>query len=333
MEGKPSPLELAEKTRLQRAAKVEATSSRSGAGVAPALPGRRASENIMPFFKRLRITLEMIKFEHTVFALPFALLSAILASGGWPEAPKLFWIVMAMVGARSAAMAFNRIVDQQIDAENPRTKMRALPAGQLTVSFAVLFTVASAALFLGAAWKLNPLCFTLSVPVLAILFFYSYTKRFTSYSHLVLGFCLGMAPLGTWIAVRGDVRLTPVLLCLIVMLWTAGFDIIYACQDVEFDRQRDLFSLPKRLGVRMALNVSSAMHVLTLLLLVALFVLEGLGWVTLGGIVLVAALLWYEHSLVRPDDLSKVNASFFTVNGCISLLLLVAVGLDKLTSL
>ena len=287
----------------------------------------------MSFFRRLRITLEMIKFEHTVFALPFALLSAILASGGWPEAPKLFWIVMAMVGARSAAMAFNRIVDQQIDAENPRTKMRALPAGELTASFAVLFTVASAALFVGAAWKLNPLCFTLSVPVLAILFFYSYTKRFTSYSHLVLGFCLGMAPLGTWIAVRGDVRLTPVLLCLIVMLWTAGFDIIYACQDVEFDRQRDLFSLPKRLGVRMALNVSSAMHVLTLLLLVALFVLEGLGWVTLGGIVLVAALLWYEHSLVRPDDLSKVNASFFTVNGCISLLLLVAVGLDKLTSL
>jgi 4-hydroxybenzoate polyprenyltransferase len=287
----------------------------------------------MSFFKRLRITLEMIKFEHTVFALPFALLSAILASDGWPEAPKLFWIVMAMVGARSAAMAFNRIVDRQIDGENPRTKMRALPAGELTQSFATLFTLASAALFVGAAWKLNPLCFRLAVPVLLIFFFYSYTKRFTSYSHLVLGFCLGMAPLGTWIAVRGDVRLTPVLLCLIVMLWTAGFDIIYACQDVEFDRQRKLFSLPKRLGVRVALNVSTGMHVLMLLLLIALFVLEGLGWVTLGGIVLVAALLWYEHSLVRPDDLSKVNASFFTVNGCISVLLLVAVGLDKLTPL
>jgi 4-hydroxybenzoate polyprenyltransferase len=275
----------------------------------------------------------MIKFEHTVFALPFALLSAILASGGWPETPKLFWIVMAMVGARSAAMAFNRIADQEIDAENPRTKMRALPAGELTVSFTVLFTVASAALFLGAAWKLTPLCFTLSVPVLAILFFYSYTKRFTSYSHLVLGFCLGMAPLGSWIAVRGDVRLTPVLLCAIVMLWTAGFDIIYACQDVEFDRAKQLFSLPNRLGVRTALNVSSAMHVLMLLLLVALFILERLGWVSLGGIALVAALLWYEHSLVRPEDLSKVNASFFTVNGCISILLLLAVGLDKLTSL
>src|SRR6185295_6077693 len=143
-----------------------------------------------------------------------------------------------------AAMAFNRIVDRQIDAENPRTKMRALPTGELTASFAVLFTLASAALFLGAAWKLNSLCFKLSVPVLLILFFYSYTKRFTSYSHLVLGFCLGMAPLGAWIAVRGDVRLTPVLLCAIVMLWTAGFDIIYACQDVEFDRAKQLFSLP-----------------------------------------------------------------------------------------
>jgi 4-hydroxybenzoate polyprenyltransferase len=285
----------------------------------------------MPFLKRLRITLEMIKFEHTVFALPFALLSAILAAGGWPEAPKLFWILMAMVGARSAAMTFNRLADQQIDAENPRTKMRALPAGELTASFAVLFTVASAVLFVGAAWKLNPLCFKLSVPVLSILFFYSYTKRFTSYSHLVLGLCLGMAPLGSWIAVRGDVRLTPVLLCAIVMLWTAGFDIIYASQDVEFDRQKQLFSLPKRLGLRTALNVSSAMHVLMLLLLVALLTLERLGWVSFAGTVLVAALLWYEHSLVRPEDLSKVNASFFTVNGCISILLLLAVGLDKLT--
>ena len=275
----------------------------------------------------------MIKFEHTVFALPFALLSTILAAGGWPEAPKLFWIVMAMVGARSAAMAFNRIVDRYIDAENPRTRMRALPTGELTASFAVLFTAVSAALFVGAAWKLNALCLKLSIPVLLILFFYSYTKRFTSYSHLVLGFCLGMAPLGAWIAVRGDVRLTPVLLCAMVMLWTAGFDIIYACQDVEFDQRKDLFSLPKRLGVRTALHVSSVMHVLTLLLLMALFIVEGLGWVSLGGIALVAALLWYEHSLVRPEDLSRVNASFFTVNGCISILLLVAVGLDKLTSL
>lgn len=286
----------------------------------------------MRFFQPLKTTLEMIKFEHTVFALPFALLSALLASGGWPDAPTLFWIVIAMVGARSAAMTFNRLADRQIDAENPRTKMRALPTGEITVSFAVLFTAATAALFVGAAWKLNSLCFKLSLPVLAILFFYSYTKRFTSYSHLVLGFCLGMAPLGAWIAVRGDVALTPVLLCLIVMLWTAGFDIIYACQDVKFDERKPLFSLPKRLGVRGALRVSSGAHVVMLLLLLVLFVREGLGWVSLAGVLLVAALLWYEHSLVRPDDLSRVNASFFTVNGCISVLLLLAVGLDKLTS-
>jgi 4-hydroxybenzoate polyprenyltransferase len=245
----------------------------------------------MPFFKRLRITLEMIKFEHTVFALPFALLSAILAAGGWPEAPKLFWIVIAMVGARSAAMAFNRLADQKIDAENPRTKMRALPAGELTASFAVLFTVASAGLFVGAAWKLNALCFKLSVPVLAILFFYSCTKRFSSYSHLVLGFCLGMAPLGSWIAVRGDVRLTPVLLCAIVMLWTAGFDIIYACQDAEFDRRRGLHSLPAHVGVARSLRIAAACHGGTVLMLFALpWVYPWLGLVYISGIAAVALL-------------------------------------------
>ena len=274
----------------------------------------------MPFFNRLRITLKMIKFEHTVFALPFALLSAILAAGGWPEGPQLFWIVMAMVGARSAAMAFNRIVDRQIDAQNSRTKMRALPAGEITASFAVLFTAASAALFVGAAWKLNPLCFKLSVPVLVILFFYSYTKRFTSYSHLVLGFCLGMAPLGSWIAVRGDVRLTPVLLCSIVMLWTAGFDIIYACQDVEFDHALGLHSIPRRYGIRAALYASAALHVVMLALLIVVARMEHLGWIAVAGLAVVAALLAYEHALVKPSNLSRVNAAFFTVNGFISIL-------------
>jgi 4-hydroxybenzoate polyprenyltransferase len=284
----------------------------------------------MSFVQSLRITLEMIKFEHTVFALPFALLSAVLAAGGWPQRSKLFWIVVAMVGARSAAMAFNRIADWHIDAENPRTRMRALPAGLLSQTFVVLFTVAASLVFVFAAAQLNRLCLWLSVPVLLILFAYSYTKRFTNYSHLILGFCLGMAPLGAWIAIRGDVRSTPLLLCLIVMLWTAGFDIIYACQDVDFDRQKHLFSLPKRLGVRAALRLSSLLHVLMLGLLLALFFLEGLGWISLAGIGLVACLLWYEHSLVHPGDLSKVNAAFFTVNGYISILLLVAVGLDKL---
>jgi 4-hydroxybenzoate polyprenyltransferase len=285
----------------------------------------------MAFLKNLRVTLEMIKFEHTVFALPFALLSAILASRGWPERSKLLWIVLAMVGARSAAMAFNRIVDWSIDSENPRTRMRALPAGQLSRTFALLFTAGSSALFILAASQLNPLCLWLSFPVLSILLFYSYTKRFTNYSHLVLGFCLGMAPLGAWIAIRGDIQITPLLLCLIVALWTAGFDIIYACQDLEFDRHRNLFSLPKRYGVRTALRISSALHAFMLLLLIGLFFVEGLGWISLLGIAFVAGLLWYEHSLVHPHDLSKVNAAFFTVNGYISLLLLLAVGLDKLT--
>jgi 4-hydroxybenzoate polyprenyltransferase len=285
----------------------------------------------MRFVRNLKTTLEMIKFEHTVFALPFALLSTILASGGWPERAKLLWIVVAMVSARSAAMAFNRIADRQIDGENPRTQARPLPAGQLSLTFTVLFTFGAALVFVLAASQLNRLCLWLSVPVLSILLFYSYTKRFTNYSHLVLGFCLGMAPLGAWIAVRGSVRLTPVLLCLIVMLWTAGFDIIYACQDLEFDRYRNLFSVPKRYGVRTALRISWALHVVMLLLLVALFFAENLGWISLVGIALVTGLLWYEHSLVHPDDLSKVNVAFFTVNGYISILLLLAVGLDKLS--
>ncbi len=284
----------------------------------------------MPLLRSLKTTLEMIKFEHTVFALPFALLGAVLASNGWPEPAKLFWIVVAMVGARSSAMAFNRIVDLSIDAENPRTRMRALPTRQVSVKFAIAFTIVASLVFVMAASRLNPLCFWLSGPVLGVLFLYSYTKRFTSCSHLVLGLCLGMAPLGSWIAVRGDVQVTPLLLGLIVLLWTAGFDIIYACQDVDFDRKRNLFSLPKLIGVRTALGVSAALHGLMMFLLIALFFVENLGWISLAGIGLVACLLWYEHRLVRPDDLSKVNAAFFTVNGYISILLLLAVGVDRL---
>src|SRR6267142_5130968 len=200
----------------------------------------------MGLWSSLRTTLEMIKFEHTLFALPFALLSAILASGGFPKASKLLWILVAMVGARSAAMAFNRIADWRIDAENPRTRMRALPTGHVSLTFAGWFTVGSSLVFVVAAHQLNPLCLWLSFPVLFILLLYSYTKRFTSYSHLFLGLCLGLAPLGAWIAVRGDIRLTPILLCLIVLLWTAGFDIIYACQDLEFDKRKNLYSIPKR---------------------------------------------------------------------------------------
>ena len=284
----------------------------------------------MTVFASFKTTLEMIKFEHTVFALPFALLSALLASGGVPNKYKLLWIVLAMVGGRSAAMAFNRIADWRIDAENPRTQMRALPAGHLSLSFAICFTVGSSLLFIFSDSQLNPLCLWLSVPVLLILLGYSYTKRFTIYSHLFLGLCLGLAPLGAWIAVRGDVRPTPLLLSLIVLLWTAGFDIIYACQDVEFDRRKNLFSIPKHFGIGTALRVSLGLHALMLLLLFGLFFIEGLSWISLIGISVVGCLLGYEHSLVRPNDLSRINAAFFTVNGYISALLLLAVGLDKL---
>jgi 4-hydroxybenzoate polyprenyltransferase len=265
----------------------------------------------MGFFRHLKVTLEMIKFEHTVFALPFALLSAILASGGWPEAPKLFWIVMAMVGARSAAMAFNRIADQQIDAENPRTKMRALPAGELTASFTVLFTVASAALFVGAAWKLNPLCFTLSVPVLAILFFYSYTKLFTSYSSrpwVLLG--NGAAGILDCIAGTSDV---PVLLCAIVMLWTAGFDIIYACQDVEFDRRNNVLAAKATGFARPSMYPAQCTRSCC-----CCWWRSSLGDSTgsTGGSYW-WPLLWYEHSLVgrRPFQ----GECVLLVNGCISI--------------
>ena len=280
-------------------------------------------------WRKLKITLEMIKFEHTIFALPFALISVVLATTGWPDWRKLGWILLAMVGARSAAMAFNRIVDRHYDLENPRTRLRALPANLVSLAYVVGFTLASSLLFIVAAWMLNRLCFWLSFPVLAILFFYSYTKRFTNYSHLVLGLCLGLAPPGAWIAIRGDLHAVPLLLCLIVMLWTAGFDLIYACQDVEFDRQKKLFSLPRRFGISTALRISTFWHLCMVLLLFWLVYLAGLGWIATVGVAAVALLLWYEHRLVRPDDLSRVNAAFFTVNGFISLLLLFAISLDK----
>jgi 4-hydroxybenzoate polyprenyltransferase len=280
--------------------------------------------------KKLFITLEMIKFEHTLFALPFSLLSLVLASQGWPDRMKLLWILLSMAGARSAAMAFNRIADRQIDAANPRTRSRALPAGLLSLNFASGFTFVCSLLFVLAAYQLNPLCFWLSFPVLTILFLYSYTKRFTPYSHFILGLCLGLAPVGTWIAIRGTVQWTPCLLCLVVLLWTAGFDLIYACQDAEFDRRQHLFSIPERYGIRTALRLSSLLHGLMFILLLSLLFLEKLGWISLAGILLVAVLLWYEHLLVQPNDLSRVNAAFFTVNGLISILLLLTIGLDKL---
>jgi 4-hydroxybenzoate polyprenyltransferase len=262
----------------------------------------------------------MIKFEHSVFALPFALTGAMLAVRGWPTWPQLLWLVVAMVGARSAAMTINRIADREIDARNPRTQTRALPAGQLSLRFAVGFTVVSGALLVLAAFELNPLAFKLSPVALAILLLYSYTKRFTALSHFVLGMCLGMSPIAAWIALRGDLSASVLVLGAAVTLWVAGFDIIYACQDVEFDRVQGLYSLPRRFGIHAALVLSAALHVVMLALLLVVSRLEGLGWLALVGLVGVAALLAYEHALVKPSDLSRVNAAFFTVNGYISVL-------------
>ncbi len=274
---------------------------------------------------RFATVLEMIKFEHSVFALPFALVGALLAaraSGELPTWRQVLWIIVAMVGARSAAMTVNRIADRAYDARNPRTANRALPKGELSVGFAWAFTIAASALLVVAAWQLNPLALKLSPVALAVLFFYSYTKRFTSWAHFVLGFCLGMSPAAAWIAIRGSLDWRMLILCAAVTLWVGGFDVLYACQDVEFDKQAGLYSIPKKFGVANALNIARVLHVVMVGLLVWLALSFGLGWPAWVGICVVAALLGYEHSLVKPDDLSKMNAAFFAVNGYISLLFL-----------
>lgn len=273
------------------------------------------------FFRQVRIILEMIKFEHTVFALPFALLSALLAARGIPEWRTLGWILVAMVGARSAAMAFNRIADLHYDALNPRTANRALPRGILTVGQVVVFTVVSAAVFVFASWQLNPLCFALSPVALLWIQGYSYTKRFTALSHLWLGLSLGIAPVGAWLAVRGQFDLVPALLSLAVMLWTAGFDIIYSLQDVEFDRRVGLRSLPQTLGEARALWLSRLMHVGMLALLVLVGGMARLSWGYYAGVAVAGLLIAYEQSLVKPHDLSRVDLAFFTLNGWVSVLL------------
>ncbi len=284
---------------------------------------------------KVRTTLEMIKFQHSVFALPFALTGALLAIRGWGLSQreigaKLAWIVVAMVAARTAAMVFNRIADAEIDARNPRTRMRAIPAGLVTRSFGWAFVVISSGVFVFAAWRLNPLCLKFSPVALAIILLYSYTKRFTSLSHLLLGFCLGIAPAAAWIAVRGTLDPAILLLTAAVMLWTAGFDIIYACQDFEFDRAEGLPSLPARLGISGALWAARAMHLGMVGLLLALAAALDMGPLSWIGVALVAALLAYEHSLVRPHDLSRVNAAFFNVNGLVSVLFFVFWAADLL---
>ncbi|MFB3903861.1 MAG: UbiA-like polyprenyltransferase [Acidobacteriota bacterium] len=278
--------------------------------------------------KRLFIVLEMIKFEHTVFAIPFAFLGAFLAARGFPGWRPTLWVILAMFGARSAAMGFNRLVDADIDSRNPRTANRALPRRLLSRRFVLLFVVFSSLLFFFSAWRLNRLALLLSPLALFIVLGYSYTKRFTSLSHALLGLCLGIAPVGGWVAVRGALDVAPFYLAAAVLFWVAGFDIIYACQDVEFDRSAGLYSMPARLGIRRSLQVSSAFHVLMVFLLSWVFWLFRLSMVSWIGLGLVAFGLIYEHSLVKAEDLSRVNAAFFTINGIISVALFVFVGAD-----
>jgi 4-hydroxybenzoate polyprenyltransferase len=280
--------------------------------------------------QNLKVTLEMIKWEHSIFALPFALCGAMLAAGGVPAWHQLAWIIVAMVSARSAAMAFNRLADVSIDAANPRTATRALPAGSLTPGFVTTFVVIACGVFVLAASQLNKLTLWLSPVALAIVLLYSYTKRVTRWSHLVLGFALGIAPAAAWIAVRGSLDPRILLLTAAVTFWVGGFDVIYACQDYEFDRSHGLHSVPRYLGIHAALWMARSFHLVMLALLVALVVSFGLGKLAMVGVLAVAALLAYEHSLVRHDDLSKVNAAFFTMNGVISVVFFSFVAADLL---
>ncbi len=282
------------------------------------------------FVQNLKITLEMIKWEHSIFALPFALCGAMLAAGGLPAWHQLGWIIVAMVSARSAAMAFNRLADASIDAANPRTSIRALPAGHLTPSFVSTFVVISCGIFVLAASQLNRLTLMLSPVALAIVLLYSYSKRVTRWSHLFLGFALGIAPAAAWIAVRGSLDPRILLLTAAVTFWVGGFDVIYACQDFDFDRSHGLHSLPRHLGIHAALWIARIFHLAMLGLLGALVFAFGMGKLAAVGVVAVAALLAYEHSLVRHDDLSKLNAAFFTMNGVISVVFFLFIGADLL---
>ena len=279
----------------------------------------------MLFFDKLGVVFRMIKFEHSVFALPFALTGALLAlreSGLdiWRAGGKLAWIILAMVAARSAAMAFNRLVDAELDARNPRTRTRAIPAGEISRAFAWGFVVFWSGALLAAAAMLNPLCLKLAPAALAVVFGYSFTKRFTSLSHLVLGLALGLAPAAAWIAIRGTLDAEILLLTAAVMFWTAGFDIVYSCQDREFDAAEGLYSLPRALGAARALWAARAFHLIMIGLLCILAMVLELGWLSLAGVAVIAVLLIYEHSLVSPDDFSRVDAAFFTVNGFVGVL-------------
>jgi 4-hydroxybenzoate polyprenyltransferase len=284
----------------------------------------------MAVLRNLGITLEMIKWEHSVLTLPFGLTGAVLAARGIPSGWKLLWIAVALVAARSAAMAFNRLADHEIDAANPRTKMRALPAGHLSRPFVLSFVIVSSAVFAAAAWQLNRLAFYLCPVALAVILLYSYTKRYTRWSHLVLGLAMGIAPAGGWVAVRGTLDPRVLLLTAAVIFWGGGFDVLYACQDYDFDRASDVQSVPKYFGIARSLWIARTFHLVTIALLGCLVFALQLGPIAVAGVVVVGLLLAYEHSLVSANDLSKLNAAFFTMNGIISMIFLGFVTADFL---
>jgi 4-hydroxybenzoate polyprenyltransferase len=279
------------------------------------------------YSQKLRTTLAMIKFEHTLFALPFAFLGAILAADGLPTPWQMIWITVAMVGARSAAMTFNRIVDRDIDAANPRTANRELPTGKLSVGFAWVFLYISIGVFLLASYSLNWLTFAISPVALLVVLGYSYAKRFTAFAHLLLGAALAISPSAAWIAVRGSLQdPIPILLSLMVLMWTSGFDVLYACQDFEYDRKAGLRSIPARFGIKNSLWIARLFHLQAFVVLVLLFLVTGLGWLALAGVAVIGVLLIYQHTLVKANDLSRMNAAFFTTNAFVSVILLLTFG-------
>ena len=278
-------------------------------------------------WQKLKTTLAMIKFEHTLFALPFAFLGAILAANGLPTWRQMLWITVAMVGARSAAMTFNRIVDRDIDAKNPRTANRELPSGKLSVGFAWVFLYVAIGVFLLASYSLNWLTFALSPVALVCALGYSYAKRFTSFAHFLLGLALAISPSAAWIAVRGNLMdEVPILMSLFVLIWTAGFDVLYACQDFEYDRKAGLRSIPARFGIKNALWIARLFHFQAFIVLLILWFATGMAWLALTGVVLIGALFFYQHTLVRANDLSRMNAAFFTTNAFVSIILLLTFG-------
>jgi 4-hydroxybenzoate polyprenyltransferase len=284
-------------------------------------------ENVL---RSTRVTLEMIKWEHSIFALPFALTGAVLAANGWPTLRTLLLIVLCMVAARSAAMAFNRLVDAKLDAANPRTAMRALPAGQLSKGFVLAFTIVASCVFLLGAALLNRLTLECAPLALAVVLAYSYMKRITRWSHLVLGLALGIAPAAAWVAVRGTFAPRAALLTAIVILWVGGFDVLYACQDFEHDREVGLFSAPAAFGLEGAFWIARAMHLAMMALLFVMVHVFGLGLIALVGMCVVMVLLGYEHSIISPRNLTRMNAAFFTLNGIISVVFFISVAVDVL---